>query len=70
MINRSIIQLHELITSEYVFVGVPIVLFNMHSSYRFLITQKLLKSYFSKCGDAPKLFFMQFLRNAKMKSLH
>ena len=56
MSNRSIIQLHILASDEYEFFGSPAALYDMHSSEELLISQKSLNNYFSKCGDAPKLY--------------
>ena len=56
MANRSIIQLHLLITNEYEFYGSPAALYDIHSSEDLLISQKSLNNFFSKCGDAPKVY--------------
>jgi len=56
MANRSIIQLHLLTTNEYEFFGSPAALYDIHSSEELLISQKSLNNYFSKCGDAPKVY--------------
>lgn len=56
MANRSIIQLHLLATNEYEFYGSPAALYDIHSSEDLLISQKSLNNYFSKCGDAPKVY--------------
>lgn len=56
MANRSIIQLHVLATDEYEFYGSPAALYDIHSSEELLISQKSLNNYFSKCGDAPKVY--------------
>lgn len=56
MANRSIIQLHLLATDEYEFYGSPAALYDIHSSEDLLISQKSLNNYFSKCGDAPKIY--------------
>lgn len=56
MTNRSIIQLHVLATDEYEFYGSPAALYDIHSSEELLISQKSLNNFFSKCGDAPKVY--------------
>lgn len=56
MANRSIIQLHVLATDEYEFFGSPAALYDIHSSEDLLISQKSLNNFFSKCGDAPKVY--------------
>ena len=56
MANRSIIQLHLLATNEYEFFGSPTALYDLHSSEELLISQKSLNNFFSKCGDAPKVY--------------
>lgn len=56
MANRNIIQLHLLATDEYEFFGSPAALYDKHSSEELLISQKSLNNYFSKCGDAPKVY--------------
>lgn len=56
MANRSIIQLHLLATDEYEFFGSPAALYDRHSPEELLISQKSLNNYFSKCGDAPKVY--------------
>jgi len=56
MVNRSIIQLHKLATDEYEFFGSPAALYDLHSSEELLISQKSLNNFFSKCGDAPKVY--------------
>ena len=56
MANRSIIQLHLLATNEYEFWGSPTSLYDLHSSEELLISQKSLNNFFSKCGDAPKVY--------------
>jgi len=56
MANRSIIQLHLLATDEYEFFGSPSALYDLHSPGELLISQKSLNNYFSKCGDAPKVY--------------
>ncbi len=56
MANRSIIQLHLLATDEYEFFGSPSALYDFHSPGELLISQKSLNNYFSKCGDAPKVY--------------
>ena len=56
MANRSIIQLHVLATDEYEFFGSPTALYDLHSAEELLISQKSLNNYFSKCGDAPKVY--------------
>jgi len=56
MANRSIIQLHLLATDDYEFFGSPAALYDKHSSEELLISQKSLNNYFSKCGDAPKVY--------------
>ena len=56
MVNRSIILLHKLTTDEYEFFGSPAALYDLHSSEELLISQKSLNNFFSKCGDAPKVY--------------
>ena len=56
MANRSIIQLHVLATGDYEFFGSPAALYDKHSSEELLISQKSLNNYFSKCGDAHKVY--------------
>lgn len=56
MANRSIIQLHLLASNEYEFYGSPAALFDIHTSEDLLISQKSLNNFFSKCGDAPKVY--------------
>ena len=56
MANRSIIQLHFFATGDYEFFGSPAALYDIHSSEDLLISQKSLNNYFSKCGDAPKVY--------------
>ena len=43
-------------TDEYEFFGSPAALYDKHSSEELLISQKSLNNYFSKCGDAPKVY--------------
>ena len=56
MANRNIIQLHLLASNEYEFYGSPAALFDIHTSEDLLISQKSLNNFFSKCGDAPKVY--------------
>lgn len=56
MANRSIIQLHVLATDDYEFFGSPTALYDIHTSDELLISQKSLNNFFSKCGDAPKVY--------------
>ena len=56
MASRSIIQLHFLVTNEYEFFGSPAAIHDAHTSEELMITQKSLNYFFSKCGDAPKIY--------------
>lgn len=52
MANRSIIQLHMLVSDDYEFFGSPAALYDRHAAEELLIAQKSLNNYFSKCGDS------------------